>query len=363
MEDYSQHVALSVSKDGIHFEKVQPYPFLSAPADINRCEFRDPFIFEHDGLFHMLITAKLAEPPLEGRGGFVMRMTSPDLKNWRRVDEPFFVSPGAPGYDSVPECPDYFFWNGWYYLVYGSSLRAQYRMSRNPLGPWLRPRHEVVGSRLNAVLKTTAFGDNRRIGTAWIGSRKEDKDSGDVMWGGDAVFVEIIQNPDGTLGTKFPEEMIPATGAPVDLAFHPLTTGASGKAQSVNLHAPTGLEVGFFEGMPARFRLKCRIVPEANTHAFGLGIRGAGNYGANYDLRFDGVRGQLSLAKESIPLEGDSAQPRTLDVIVEEDIIDVCLDGRQTLINRCIDLKGDRLFFYCEDGSVRIEDLEIRPLL
>ena len=53
----------------------------------------------------------------------------------------------------------------------------------------------------------------------------------------------------------------------------------------------------------------------------------------------------------------------TLDIIAKDDIIDVCVDNRRTLVNRVSELKGDRIFFFCQNGAVTFNSIEIRPLL
>jgi hypothetical protein len=47
---------------------------------------------------------------------------------------------------------------------------------------------------------------------------------------------------------------------------------------------------------------------------------------------------------------------------VADDIVDVCIDDRRTIIGRHTG-HGDRLFFFVRNGQVVISNLEIRPLL
>lgn len=51
------------------------------------------------------------------------------LKHWT-LQKPFLI----PGYADVPESADYFFWKGWYYLIFSNSLTARYRMFTLPTG-------------------------------------------------------------------------------------------------------------------------------------------------------------------------------------------------------------------------------------
>lgn len=106
--DYTQHLSLALSPDGIHYQKTLPNPFFSPPPGYNPFHFRDPFAFRgEDGLFHLIVTAFLDEHPLGARGGCLAHLVSPDLRAWE-LREPFFT-PGTP---DVPECADTFFWNG-----------------------------------------------------------------------------------------------------------------------------------------------------------------------------------------------------------------------------------------------------------
>jgi hypothetical protein len=63
------------------------------------------------------------------------------------------------------------------------------------------------------VVKTAEFKNGRRIAAAWVPNRWESKDNNNEIFGGNSLFREVIQEADGTLDTRFPEEMIPETGA------------------------------------------------------------------------------------------------------------------------------------------------------
>src|SRR5579864_4012788 len=174
MLDRTEHLSLAKSKDGITFEKTEPNPFASPPKGYMPNVYRDPIVFADaaTGEFQMLVTASIEDYPLYRRGGCLLRLTSQDLEHWQ-VTEPFIIPGGPPGYPSVPECSDYFHWNGWYYLVFSLDGKAHYWMSKQPTGPWLRPPVDTFdGSSLASVMKTAAFTGNRRIGVAYFNSRR-----------------------------------------------------------------------------------------------------------------------------------------------------------------------------------------------
>ena len=62
------------------------------------------------------------------------------------------------------------------------------------------------------------------------------------------------------------------------------------------------------------------------------------------------------------PVEGLN-EPFTLDIIIKDRILDVCIGNRRTFIARRADPGGNRLFFFAQGGAVVFEQIEIRPLV
>ncbi|OGV37124.1 MAG: hypothetical protein A2X48_04755 [Lentisphaerae bacterium GWF2_49_21] len=398
--DHTQHLSHAVSDDCIKFRKLTPNPFASSLPGFSPKDCRDPFIFKDEtGRYNMLVTSKIEQYPLHDRGGCLLRYTSKDLSTWK-FEGIFLIPVGGTGWGGIPECPDHFFWKGWYYLLFGIGLQTFYRMSKKPFGPWQRPQVDVLDSHLNAVMKTAPFGKNRRIGVGWIGPRKDNKDSEWMLWGGQTVFREIIQNRDGTLGVRFLKEMIPS-GKAVKTSLRRLTSGAKCKGKSVELisklpkvgrflrnrrfntdgseshpylefgnfeiasvelNAAEKLEVAAFENLPMNYNLNCVVRPKKNSYFFGFGLRGSGNYESKFDFNFDCHRNSISLGKETILSTVDLGRPFKLEIILKDDIIDICIDNRQCIINRCHELKGNSLFLACQNGVVRFEKIEIQSL-
>jgi hypothetical protein len=122
-------------------------------------------------------------------------------------------------------------------------------------------------------------------------------------------------------------------------------------------------------------RITCRVVPQPGSACFGLCVRGAGDYQDGHELRFEPARGKAGWrrpASGSIE-ENEMAslycvegldRPFTLDVIAKDDILDVCVDDRRTLVVRATPgVNGDRLFLFVQNGEVRFEALDVRPLV
>lgn len=359
MRDYTQHLGRAESANGFHFTKCEPNPFFSVPEGYDPRDCRDPFVFRGaDGRFHLLATARQTNSRLHGRGGgCLLHLTSSDLIAWTREEKPFF----APGDGSVPECPDYFLWNGWYYLLFGLGLQTRYRMSRQPFGPWEKPRVDLLDSPKLAVMKTAPFGPDRRIGAAWIGSRQEDRDAGAMLWGGNLVLRELIQNDDGTLGTRFvPEQSLPAArtaGKTIPFLFRALTRGAAVDGDSVGFQAGETPEVAVGEEMPLDFRLRIRVRPGSRCGRLGLRLRGTEDFKTGYELGFDPGLQKAWLKDEIIEGVDGLQAPFDLEVICSGDIIDVCVGGRRCLINRLPEARGRSLFLFAQHGEAAFDVL------
>ncbi len=359
--DWTQHLCLATSNDGVHFEKDSLNPFLSAPEGYSKVDLRDPVVFQdHEGLFHLLATSKLEPFLLDERGGCLLHLTSPDLHQWT-VDGPFFTPGGPPGYACIPECPDYFAWNGWYYLLYSQDLQTHYRFSRNPFGPWQKPAVDLLDSPLASVMKTCPIWDNRRIGAAFIGERKGQVDHGAMLWAGSTILRELMQHPDGTLSTHFVPETLTTSTVPFDTTIELLTPGVTVRDRSIFLDAAQSQEAAALRGIGQDFYLKCRIYPQQDHSRFGIGLRGSGNMQRQYELAFEPVMRRVTLQDQVIQHVTQFEQPFWVEIHFQGDIVEVCIDHQRCLINRLGELKGDTIFFFCEHGSVTFKEFSIFP--
>ena len=355
--DRTQHLSLAVSDDAVHFTKIDPNPYLSPPGGYSPFHYRDPHVFADDsGLFHLLVTAELADQPLS-LGGCLAHLVSDDLVNWE-LQEPFII----PGTAHTPECPDYFEWNGWYYLAFGLRGHTHYRMSRAPFGPWLRPAVCTLDSIRSRVMKTAAFGANRRLAAAFVGCREGDRDDGRIQYAGNAVFRELVQNADGTLGTGYPEEMIPASGEPIELHPFPLTDGARAENGGLLIPAAEGLEAGVIEDVPPNARITITVQPDAGTAGYGLRLRYGDAAQSGYELWCRPHERTVSLHDTSLTCVDGLDQPTELDIVMKDDLIDCSVSGRRCLINRCPEQRGDRLLLFCQNGRVLFERVIVRQL-
>ncbi|MCY3020698.1 MAG: family 43 glycosylhydrolase [Planctomycetota bacterium] len=337
-------LSLAVSTDGVRFAKTEPNPFLT-PGPKYANGFRDPFVFRDSrtGLFHLIVSTTLRA----GSRACLAQYVSRDLQTWDET-EPFLVEEQK----EVPECPDYFEWNGWHYLLFSYGQVARYRMSREPLGPWRTPPVEVLDGGAARVLKTAAFVNNRRIGTASIWPH------GYAGW---AVFRELVQNSDGTLGTAFVREMIPPCGEAVALQCKPLDAGAGGDGHAVRLTAADSSAAAQLSPLPRNARIRLRIECQAAGLTLNLRASDADARG-NEICILPGEKGvSVSGATALSGVEGLD-RPFTLDIVAKDEILDLCINQRRTLVNWVPNAAGDRLTLTVEKGSATCEQIEVAPL-
>jgi len=308
-------------------------------------------------------------------GGVPWFFRSDDLRSWREPDQRASFLEQIKGNTNV--CATYHEWNGWYYFHSGDF----YWMSRKPLespdAEWTQRRELADALRVPQV---APFSGNRRImagfAPTWLLAD----------YAGEAVFRELVQHKDGTLGSKWPKEMIPATMSPMSLTIQRLRGDVSGDMSLLRLSVrdPATVATAFVDGVPQNVRITLRVVPQSGATVFGLCVRGQGDYAAGRELRFEPAQERFryatapdgaipplisrvaitrppSIRRADIEIP-DIDKPFDLDIIIKDDIIDVCIDNRRTLFHRNEDATGDRIFFFTQNGPAEFRNIVIRPL-
>lgn len=177
-------ICRSVSEDGFHFEKDRTTVFVlsdkyTAPTA------RDPKIIKDEcGVYHMFLTTSLRD---NGQG-CLAHLISENLTEWNELEEPFYIASEGMG---EPECPDYFYKDGYYYLVYSLGGKAHYHYSKKPFSEWQTPENPVIPCK--SVPKAGIW-NNRLIFTGF--ERTND------FYAGTMTFLEAVVNKNGELSYK-----------------------------------------------------------------------------------------------------------------------------------------------------------------
>lgn len=176
-------ICRSLSKDGYHFEKDRTFSFTLSDK-YNAPAARDPKIVKDaEGLYHMILTTGLAE---SGRG-CLAHLVSKDLQDWQELEEPLYIAPESKG---EPECPDYFYKDGYYYLVYSLVAKGYYQYSKKPFSGWQTAEDPIIPCR---SVPKAAIWNNRLIFTGFLGENH---------YAGTMTFLEAVVQENGQLAYK-----------------------------------------------------------------------------------------------------------------------------------------------------------------
>lgn len=355
----NEQLSYAISSDGIHFEKQKPNPFYTSALGYSKRDFRDPKVFvdEKTGEFHLFVSSWQENPVMQHAGGALVHLTSKDLKTWTVLD------PILTGQPTIPECPDYFFWKGWYYLLYSDISDTYYVKSKNPYGPWEAPRSQALFESWANVVKTAAFHNDRRISSAWVPGRRENKDSNWQVFGGNHIFREVTQEADGTLNTRFPQEMIPATGKPLDVKINPDLFATPLDQSGLSIHAPSGVGSAHIKDIPAKCRITMEIEPSGSFEEYGFYIKSDAKADKGYKVAFSANNKIVSLGNTDIKAVSGLDKTITIDLILNDDIVDMDIDHKRCMVNRMTEQKGDYFWLYAKHGNVKFKSIKFSPLL
>jgi len=355
--EVNEQLSYATSDDGINFIKQKPNPFYTYAPGYSKRNFRDPkVIIDKEGTFHLFVTSSTNEYTIGEARGALVHLTSKDLKNWDIRD------PLIAGQRFEPECPDYFYWKGWYYLIYGQIGDTYYLKSKKPYEPWIYPDTQALIEEWVNVAKTAEFKNGRRILAGWIPSRNENKDFGHELFGGSIVLREIIQLSNGDLATTFPEEVIPPSGA---TSSYQIIAGENAAVEShqIIIDAPGNAGGAYMKNVPFDCRITLDIELDGNNDEYGLFLR------AN-DMADDGYKFSLSLNLQTVGLHNTriyavrSLNKETkVDIIMKGDFIDVNINNERCIVNRLPEKKGDYLWFYAKQGKVKFKNIKVSPLI
>ncbi len=344
-----EFISYATARDGINYTKKQPREFITAPDTFESAHFRDPHLFfdEISGLYYMLITTAFRKAELDKNRYCLIYYTSRDMAKWT-YKGPFYFTGSDKGF-AYPECADIFKWNDWYYLIYKVHGGNVYRMSKNIEGPWVVPEEDAIANDYTMVLKSAQFGDDRRIAAGFVPSREGNKDDGGWQYGGNLVFREYHQNKDGTLSLDFPPEMLPAADSEYKY-----------KKNKIEIESPEGVNQQKIAGVPDNVRITCEVQPKSNYSSLGLLLRHS--VSGHYELSFDAIARQANLGSQTINRVKNLDEPFTLDIVMKNSIIDVCIAGRRCILNRCPEQKGSNLYFFVHNGEVVFKNIKIEKL-
>jgi len=152
---------IAFSDDGINFTKYQGNPVIDnkkLPKGFSKINFRDPKIYNENGIFYAVIATKNKGKPI------IARFKSADIYNWE-FDTILYAFPDR----KMRECPDYFTLNGKKVLLCSSKDGNSYwYIGYEEGGKFHSEDSGLLDCGLDFYAPQTLQADGRRIMIAWM---------------------------------------------------------------------------------------------------------------------------------------------------------------------------------------------------
>ena len=159
-----------------------------------------------------------------------------------------------------------------------------------------------------------------------------------------------------------PEMQLAGKSEPVIPEFSKISSGIQKKAGEIALDAEYSLETAYCDNLSPNYRLTARIVQKSATKEFGFFFSNSGQL--SHRIEFNPSARIVSLASDiSIEqVEELSQNEFDLEVVIIDNLIDVCIDGQRTIINSRQSNNDGCLIIYVENGKVEFKNINIYPL-
>lgn len=347
--------------------------------------WRDPFVFwnEEERCWWMIVAARTRGQTL--RQGCVGLCKSKDLFHWD-ICPPLYAPHSA---NCAFECPDYFRWGDWYYLVFSSySDRYQtlYRKSRNPYGPWLAPETDTFDARAFYAAKTASDGQHRFL-YGWNPTRivnehhfDPQKDYGRDThawdWGGHLIVHELTQQANGDLFVKPPAAVRGALTQPLPLPFQPVSGSWAVGQDVISVQTQDRYACALLGRLPDVCKVEMEVLFRVGTARLGAALEVDGAFDAGYYVSLEpGCRRvtyktHLRAAPDTgmiFPWAVEMERPVCLEpdkwhsllLLRQRDVLVIYVDDRIALSTRMYDLHNRSLGIFAEGGEALFRHISI----
>ena len=354
-----ERILIAKSQDCMHWEKVKDFA-LDAPDWLDPHDFRDPFVYydEDKKKYCMLLVGREKNENPSNMQGITLLMVSDDLWNWEADEKPFY----APQAFFAHECPDLFKMGDWWYLLFSEfSDRSVtcYRMAKSPQGPWIAPKVDTFDGHAYYAAKT-AFDGKRRILFGWNPIKNHEKDDEPWQWGGNVIPHEIVQNEDGTLWVKCPDEIRNSYAEPA-MTSADCRIGASGKRS-----------IKMLGELPEYCKVEMNFTASDDVGEFGIFLRADEKLDNYYAVKFEPRFNRLAFDKmprkdATVHTQVDverycplvPGEKNTLLMIVEDSVRTVYVNDKVAMSCRMFDHRNGAVGLYAHNTEVIFENIRI----
>jgi len=350
------------SPDLLHWAKHPANPVIAGPpADLAASvagDFRDPYVWQADGAWQMVIAAKLA-----GRGGVIFHYRSPDLLHWdyQGVLLASDSTPPAPVWTgNVWECPNFFpLGDQWVLLVsVPGPVNGQQQVNYYS-GPFDgqaftpgAPRLLVHGSSFYAP-QVMRLSDGRTVLWGWLIEGRPDAAARASGWQGVmSVPMTLAAGPGGAVQLAPAEELKALRGRHWHLDNLIVTPGAANPLGDIHGDA-----------------LEIEAVLEVDADAeFGLALGRAPDGAEQTSLVYSAATGVLRVEPSSpeqrayeAPLRLDAQGRLHLHLFLDRSVLEVFANDDTCLVARLYPLRPDSqgLALFARHGRVTVKALDV----
>lgn len=354
----SQVLMIAESDDLLHWTKTDK-AVVGPQEGYDPDDWRDPWVIwnEERREYLMILGARKAGPKTRATGSTVA-FTSTDLATWE-----FQGDFWAPDLFTMHEMPDLFRDGDWWYQLvteYSDKSKTIYRRARTLDGPWEATADDAFDGRAYYAARSVSDGEHRYL-VGWVPTRWDDDDTKTWQWGGTLMIHEIVQRPDGSLGTKIPDAVraqLSTRQVSTVPAFHlERRDGRVGRVLAAALPA-TALVTTTLHVQPGTRAVALRFGEDPDTevgYQFTLRI-------ADGRLEFDRFPnwpwGQFDNRDLDRPLSINDDAEHTLALVLDDDIATLYIDdvALNTRFNAPV---GTQLSIDVVDGAVSVGDVRI----
>ena len=369
-----QKILRAFSTDLETWHKDKDFVF-EAPEYLEMHDFRDPFVYydEEREEYRMLIAARDKNDKPYFTKGVTLLATSKDLDKWELQKEPFYY----PHAFFTHECPDLFKMGNWYYLIFSEftdKISGTYRMSKTPYGPWIAPLNNTFDGHAFYAPKSWVDKNGRRILFGWNPIKNNEQDFDWWQWGGHVVPHQIIQNEDGSLGIRCPDEVRNAFDTPVALedSFQVGNVEVNGKEYYLG-KGEDGLNMHIFKQIPNCAKIEMKFIADDLRGDFGVYLRGANNFDRYYKIKFEPRYNRVAMdtcprkdgnlvisadTERYIPIK--PGEENTLLIIMQESVLEVYINEQVAMSYRMFDIPDGEFGVYSHNTSTRFIDIEVK---
>lgn len=105
------------------------------------------------------------------------------------------------------------------------------------------------------------------------------------------------------------------------------------------------------------------IEPTGSNEQYGFVARSDGNADKGYRINFSAINKIVRLADTEIKAVDGLDKTIKIDLILNDDIIDLCIDNKRCIVNRLIEQKGTDFWLYAKHGKVKFKSIKISPIV